>query len=256
MRCPRWMMTSSFGASPVSMRRAIVGRSPPVIAARVASTSPAAAPVETYAASLRVSSARRLPTTCCSSCMSTKLPAASRMASSTGDGISDPPSRVNVASALITRRMPSRSYTPIAAVLSSPQRSGSSVDPSRLTRPRPLVRMGPRVGPNGSLPAWHGNRSYLHRRSVPLPSRSATRSAHRTTHPATPRPRPGRLHVPECQLSLGLSFWDMSCRGPRARDRRRCLPLPPFSPASICVRSGDRRTRRSGEPDRRSSPEA
>src|SRR5687768_15345143 len=51
--------------------------------------------------------------------MSTKLPAASRMASSTWDGMSDPPSRVRVASALITRRMPSRSYTPIATVLSS-----------------------------------------------------------------------------------------------------------------------------------------
>jgi hypothetical protein len=55
--------------------------------------------------------------------------------------------------------------------------------------------MGLPEGPNESLPAWHSNRSYLHRRSVPLPSRSATGSAHRTTHPATPRPRPGRLHI-------------------------------------------------------------
>jgi hypothetical protein len=55
--------------------------------------------------------------------------------------------------------------------------------------------MGPSGGPNGSLPARHHDRSYLHRRSVPLPSRSSTRSAYRTTHPATPRPRPGRLHM-------------------------------------------------------------
>ena len=113
--------------------------------------------------------------------------------------------------------------------------------------------MGPSGGPNGSLPAWHRNRSYLHRRSVPLPSRSATRSAHRTTHPATPRPRPGRLHVRGVNYH-GLNSWDMSCGGRRARGRRRCPRRPRlYLPESPCDRS-TAELDRSGVPDRRSSP--
>ena len=110
--------------------------------------------------------------------------------------ISDPPSRVSVASALITRRMPSRSYTPIAAVLSSldsPSRSTFSIrdrsEPADVQKPS---TNGPADGPKRICATQViSSRSFSYRRSVPLPSRSPIRSAHRTTHPATPRPRRG-----------------------------------------------------------------
>src|ERR671912_3031904 len=102
---------------------------------------------------------------------------------------------------------------PIAAVLSLTSIAWRVSDPNDL-----IVRMGPPGGPNGSLPAWQDNRSYLHRRSVPLPSRSATRSAHRTTHPATPRPRPGRLHVLSLiRMVTGIRTLGICCVEHRAR---------------------------------------
>ncbi|WP_284254667.1 hypothetical protein [Pseudolysinimonas kribbensis] len=69
----------------------------------------AAQPGATYPASLRVSSARRRPAARCSSCMSTNEPAASRIASSTSGGMSEPPIAVKVVAALMSGRTPSRS---------------------------------------------------------------------------------------------------------------------------------------------------
>ena len=96
--------------------------------------------------------------------------------------------------------------------------------------------MGPPEGPNESLPAWHRNRSYLHRRSVPLPSRSATGSAHRTTHPATPRPRPGRLHVLILNQPSNSNSWDMSRTGRHGQARKK-IPIPPEARLRVATRA-------------------
>src|ERR671912_2892417 len=96
------------------------------------------------------------------------------------------------------------------------------------------------AGPNGSWPAWQDNRSYLHRRSVPLPSRSATRSAHRTTHPATPRPRPGRLHVLSLiRMVTGISTLGICCVEHRVRGvaEDALASFRPRLPESACNRA-------------------
>src|SRR5688500_2854125 len=101
-----------------------------------------------------------------------------------------------------------------------------------------IVRMGPPGGPNGSLPAWQDNRTYLHRRSVPLPSRSATRSAHRTTHPATPRPRPGRLHVRSTNRRSWSELVGYVARGTVRAGSQKMPSTYTSAPAKIRVLSG------------------
>ena len=71
------------------------------------SAIPAAAPDETKAASLCVSSAIRSPTLRFSSNISTNCVDAALIAATTSGGMSDPPSLVRVAAALMTGRTPS-----------------------------------------------------------------------------------------------------------------------------------------------------
>src|SRR5690606_40570674 len=83
------------------------------MAPSAATSNPAEAPHVTSAASFRVSWASRAETARCNSNMSTNDVDAARMASSTGWGINDPPSAVNVALALITRRTPRSVYVAV-----------------------------------------------------------------------------------------------------------------------------------------------
>ncbi len=99
--------------------------SEPAIQAATPRVIPAAAPDTTYPASLCVSSARRDPTRSCNSTMSTNDPAASTIDSSTGPGMSEPPSVVSVAAALMTGRSPSAPYQPEVFIV-APGRSGPS----------------------------------------------------------------------------------------------------------------------------------
>jgi hypothetical protein len=87
-------MMTSFAMPSVSGKRSIFATSLRVIAAAVASVSAAAAPPVTIAASVPVWRAMAAPARVCSSAMSTKAPAASRMASSVCASIRLPPRRV------------------------------------------------------------------------------------------------------------------------------------------------------------------
>jgi hypothetical protein len=78
------------------------------------SVSNAAAPLDTCAASLRVSSANRRPTARLRSRTSTKFRAAAAIAGSTGGATSEPPSRVRVAAAFTTGRTPRLAYASFA----------------------------------------------------------------------------------------------------------------------------------------------
>ena len=107
IRWARWMR-KSLGRPTRSAGRRTPSSGSGTTHATAARNIPAAAPPETKAASLRVSSAIRRPTAACSSNRSTKHSDAWRIASTTSGGISEPPRYVMVVAPLTIGSTPIR----------------------------------------------------------------------------------------------------------------------------------------------------